>query len=119
MPRQTKPKDELLSINDAAERGIERLRRPVWGNQLDHLKIDIFSGRPGPWSHLYAPFNKECNGRDPVDIINIPGVNNISLDPSERAYVAYTGPASDSSEYKAAAAEYEGGLADSQGGRSR
>lgn len=109
-------KQELISIVEAAAAGIERLRRPIWASPFDHLKIDIFDGRPGPWSHLYAPFNKECNGRDPVNIINLPGLNKISLDPNEHAFVPYTGPTADSAEYKAAAAQFEGALADERDG---
>jgi hypothetical protein len=54
---------KLMSLNDAAAYGIERVRQPQWANKLDHLKIDIIDDRPGPWLHLYAPFNK-TPGRD-------------------------------------------------------
>ncbi len=60
---------KLMSLNEAAAYRIERVRQPQWANKLDHLKIDIIDDKPGPWLHLYAPFNKECNGRDPVDVI--------------------------------------------------
>lgn len=95
---------DLISINEAAALGIERLRKPVWAHPCDHLKLDIIGGRPGPWTHLWCPFNKECNGRDPVDILCI------SLDYDERCYVPHTGPTPDSDEYKAEVAAYDGCL---------
>jgi hypothetical protein len=58
----------MISIVYAAANGVERVRKPIWANPLDHLKIDIVDGKPGPWLHLWCPFNKECNGRDPVDV---------------------------------------------------
>jgi hypothetical protein len=98
----------LLSINQAAGMGIERLRKPVWSNKLDHLKIDIFDGRPGPWLHLFGPFNKECNGRDPVDMLIIdPMVGDLNAEQFE----IYVGPLPTSPKYIRAAAAYEGCLA--------
>jgi hypothetical protein len=95
-----------LSIREAAARGIERVRKPVWAHPCDHLKIDIIDGKPGPWTHLYAPFNKECNGRDPVDMLCI--AHGVNYD--ERCWVPHTGPTLDSDEYKAAVASYDGCL---------
>lgn len=71
---------------------------------MDHLKIDIIDGKPGPWTHLYSPFNKECNGRDPVDML----FTQVDYDAVE--VVPYTGPLPDSEEYKAAAAQFDGCL---------
>ncbi|WP_426106401.1 hypothetical protein [Massilia sp. TSP1-1-2] len=92
----------LISIDEAAAQGIERLRLPVWANPLDHLKIDIFDGKPGPWTHLYAPLNKECNGHDPIDVLCL------QVDYTAKSYLPYEGPTSDSVEYKAAQAAFEG-----------
>lgn len=94
----------MISIAEAAARGIQRLRLPVWANPLDHLKIDIFDGKPGPWTHLFCPFNKECNGRDPVDILAL------QMDYDSRQFVIYDGPNSESDEYKAAQAKFDGCL---------
>ncbi|MGI4793759.1 MAG: hypothetical protein ACRYG8_06660 [Janthinobacterium lividum] len=97
---------ELLSIFDAAERGIERLRQTNWTNPLDHIKLDIIDGKPGPWVHLWCPFNKECNGCDPLDLlITMWGVNT-----RDRCLVAYTGPLPNSVEYLAEVARFEGCL---------
>lgn len=97
---------ELISINEAAARGIERLRKPTWANPCDHLKIDVLrdgdADKPGPWTHLYTPFNKECNGRDPVDILCVTQ----GMDYTEHCWVPYTGPLPDSEEYKAAVAAF-------------
>ena len=93
---------QLLSINEAASQGIERLRLPDWIIPEDHLKLDIIDGRPGPWTHLFGPFNKECNGRDPVDILCL------SMDYEKREWVRYVGPLSGSDEYKAAQSRFDG-----------
>jgi len=92
----------LLSIKEATSKGIERLRKPIWATPEDHLKIDIFDGAHGPWFHLYAPFNKECNGRDPVDFLCL------GADTDAQEWEPYEGPLPDSAEYKAACAKYDG-----------
>jgi len=103
----------LFSLNEAAARGVERVRQPNWSNPFDHIKIDLFKdGSHGPWIHLYAPFNKECNGRDPVDVIWIPPPVGW-IDPDVQSFYAYTGPLPDSDEYKAECAKYAGSLSDS------
>ena len=95
---------KLISMNDAASWGIERLRQPNWANPFDHFKIDIINGELGPWAHLYCPFNLECNGRDPVDVLII------EHDPRELAYVPYAGPIAGSPEYLAEQATFTGVL---------
>jgi hypothetical protein len=95
---------KLISINEAAAAGIERLRYPKWVTPEDHLKIDIIDGKPGLWTHLFAPFNRECNGRDPVSIICT------QMDYGAAEWEPYTGPISGSDEYKAAQACYDGCL---------
>ena len=64
---------KLISINQAAAQGIDRLRQPRWANPEDYLKIDIIDGRPGPWLHLYSPANQAINGRNPVDMLELDG----------------------------------------------
>jgi hypothetical protein len=96
--------NDKISIEEAAARGIERLRQPKWVTAEDHLKIDIINGKPGPWTHLYAPFNLECNGKDPVDVICM-NMNYKSAD-----WLPYAGPIADSDEYRAAQARYAGCL---------
>ena len=94
----------MISIAQAAERGIERVRKPNWAHPFDHFKIDIIDGKPGPWLHLYAPFNQICSGHDPVDFIWATGalktdINAVALEP-------YTGPLPDLSAYQDAVTTY-------------
>ena len=100
--------DGHISIADAAKLGIERVRLPQWANPLDHLKIDIIKGKPGPWLHLFAPFNKECNGRDPVNFLWMTGPMKTDVNVAE--FVVYEGPLPDSDEYQAAQAAFDGCL---------
>lgn len=99
---------KLISISDATEQGIERIRKPNWSDSLDHIKLDLMNGKRGPWVHLYAPFNKECNGSDPVDMLF--GVHPMLPFGCEHSkeFVQYTGPMPDSEEYKAACAVFDG-----------
>ncbi|MGI9485458.1 MAG: hypothetical protein ACR2RF_06160 [Geminicoccaceae bacterium] len=61
---------ELISINEAAAQGIERIRQPNWSNPNDYLKIDIVEDKPGPWLHLYSPINEPiCKQKNPQDIL--------------------------------------------------
>jgi hypothetical protein len=91
----------MVSIREAGIRGIERLRLKVWSNPLCHVKLDLFDGSVGPWIHLFDPFNKVCNGRDPVDILFT------QFDMNAVEWDIYEGPDSQSEEYKADAAIYE------------
>lgn len=94
----------MLSIMEAAAQGIVYLRQPGWAAAEDHFKIDIIDGRHGPWGHLYSPFNKECNGHDPVNVLLF------EADVLKRWWIPHTGPLADSAEYKAQVAVFEGCL---------
>ena len=114
MPRKDRKTVPLFSLNDAVKRGVDRVRQPNWSNPLDHLKIDLYpNGTHGPWIHLYAPFNKECNGRDPVDMLWLPPPTGM-VDADAKSFYAYTGPLPDSEEYKADVAKYAGCLSDTR-----
>lgn len=93
---------DLISINEAVRRGVQRLRKPVWANRFDHLKIDIIDGQIGPWLHLYAPFNTQCNGRDPVNMLAFE--HQASFDTQE--FAIYDGPLPESEEYRAEVASF-------------
>jgi len=97
----------LLSLNEAAAQGIERLRRSIWAIPMDHIKMDTQTGKVPLFVYLYSPFNQECNGRDPVEIFQ---GGPLGYDPNEKAWVPYTGPLPDSKEYEAARDEYKGSL---------
>jgi len=59
---------ELISIREAAKKNISLLRRPVWANPDDHIKLDLSGyGEFWPWIHIYSDMNEEINGRNPVD----------------------------------------------------
>lgn len=60
---------ELISIVEAAKRGICRLREPQWANARDYLKIDIIDGVPGPWAHLYSPANEIVGNKNPHSFV--------------------------------------------------
>lgn len=107
MPRKDRKPVPLFSLNEAAIRGVERVYQPNWSNPLDHIKIDLFPDRThGPWVHLYSPFNKHCNGRDPVSMLWIPPPTGM-INPDAKSFYAYTGPLPDSAEYQAEVASYE------------
>lgn len=89
--------EKLISLKQAAEQGILRVRLPIWANPLDHLKIDSLDGKLGPWIKLCAPANMGINGKDPVPMLCI----DFDLDKEE--YLPYTGPHQDSEEYQAEA----------------
>ena len=99
---------DLISIKEAEAQGIERVRKPIWSNPLDHLHIG-----PGIWLHLYCPFNKECNGRDPVDILKF------QQDANSKEWEPYSGPLPDSEEYKAAVAVFDGCLSPTSTGAKK
>jgi len=93
---------KLISIDQAADRGILRLRKPKWVHPMDHILIGTIMGTPTPWADLYCPMNKECNGRDPVRLL--------TQCTSETSWEPYDGPLPDSDEYKAAQAQFDGVL---------
>lgn len=91
---------KLISINEAVQQGIERLRLPIWAMPMDHLKIDILAMEDGNkeprlWAHLYSPFNLGTNDKDPFPILLL------TLDMDKAEWEIYTGVMPDSDEYKA------------------
>ena len=84
----------MLSINEAAAQGIERVHSPRWAIPFDHFKIDIIDGEPGPWLHLYSPINPLLGNKQPEDIFG--------SDYGSQLYEPYTGPLPDSEEFKTA-----------------
>jgi hypothetical protein len=60
---------ELISINQAVEQKILRIRLPIWRNPKDYLKLTIVDGKLGPWIRLYSPINMMINNRNPVEIL--------------------------------------------------
>lgn len=98
-------KKSLISIAEAAKRGIERVRDPSWSNPLDHIKIDIVEGEIGPWLHLYAPFNRVCSKRDPVTFMW--AIGPLKTDITVPNVVPYEGELPESDTYQNAVKEFE------------
>jgi hypothetical protein len=99
--------EELISLREAARRGVKRVRKPVWAHPFDHVDIDIINGKPGPWLHLWCPFNEECNRRDPVHLfLDSQFVGNIDAP----AVLPYEGPPPDSAEYRSEVEKFKGCL---------
>lgn len=96
--------DKLISINDAAAQGIDRLRRPAWLMREDHIKIHIHEGKPGPFVKIYSPFNQECNGRDPVEMLII------AFDLEDKIFLPYTGPLPGDEAYEKKVKHFAGSL---------
>lgn len=42
-----------MTIDEAAAKGISRLRKDIWSSKVCYLKIDIIKGVSGPWFKLY------------------------------------------------------------------
>jgi hypothetical protein len=93
-----------VSIYEAAGKGIDRIRLERWANKFDHIRINITGKGIGIWVKLYAPFNLECNGRDPVAVLLT------QFDCDERIYVPYQGPLPDSEEYRSEVLKFKGCL---------
>lgn len=92
----------LISINQAKAQGVARVRKPNWAIPLDHIEIGEL------WHKMYSPFNKECNGEDPMPILSL------NFDQDDPIFERYTGALPDSEEYAAAVARYDGCLSDSK-----
>lgn len=43
-----------MNIKEATQKGICRLRRPMWVPDECYIKIDLIAGGYGPWGHLFS-----------------------------------------------------------------
>ena len=103
---------KMISLREAAKLRLARIRRPKWSHKMDHIEIRYNtpltdSGIP-LFGWFYGPFNKECNGRDKLEVCLlsspiIPGID-------DKEWVEYTGALPDSEEYISEQALYEGCL---------
>lgn len=97
---------KLMSLHEAKAAGIVRVRRPIWSNAMDHLELTVLPGGDlGPWVKLWCPFNLECNGKDPMQLLA-----GLDLSTDSREFVEYTGPTGESPEYLAERARFDGCL---------
>jgi hypothetical protein len=102
--------EPLISIRDAAERGIQRLRQPVWKIEFDHIELTLVDGTMGPWAKFWSPFNRVCNNRDPIHILIASPALRFSqpiIDSGERVWVEYTGAPGNSEAYNKEAEGFE------------
>jgi len=105
---------KMISLREAAKLRLARIRRPKWSHKMDHIEIRYNtpltdSGIP-LFGWFYGPFNKECNGRDKLEVCLlsspiIPGID-------DKEWVEYTGVLPDSREYISERVLYEGCLSD-------
>ena len=61
---------DLVSITEAAKRGIVKLRLDRWANPEDHIKINASpDGTLGPWVRLYSPANEILGQANPQEFL--------------------------------------------------
>ncbi len=89
-----------LSLREAAESGVLRLRLPQWASPFDHVEIMPCNGVL--W--IRAPFNEECNGREPMATLAT------QFNTTSKVWLLYDGKLPDSAEYLAERESYRGCL---------
>lgn len=47
-----------MTLRQAAEKGIARLRKREWADPGDYMKITLIGELIGPWGELYAPIQE-------------------------------------------------------------
>lgn len=75
-----------MTFDEAAARGISRLRLSNWADERDYVRIDIVDGKAGPWAHLYAPLQEAIGAPTPQSVAWF--LNG----PSGDEWQEYTGP---------------------------
>lgn len=59
-----------MTLQQCAESGHDKVRKPYWAFATDYMRIDINNGRVGPWGHLFAAEQQEMLGQPtPQDIL--------------------------------------------------
>lgn len=79
----------MISLREAVERGVTRLRRPQWLHPEDHLEIAIVDGRRAPWVKLWSPKNAVIGLDNPKEFLMI------DVDNEAQVYEPYEGPLPD------------------------
>ena len=79
----------LISMNEAAAQGIERICQPHWAFPTDYFKLDIIDGRLGPWVHLYSRMNETISQPNPQDVLWI--MEGGAAQADERVWLPYEG----------------------------
>jgi hypothetical protein len=88
--------DDLISVVDAASKGIERIRMPQWICPFDHIKLYIIDGSPGAWFEFWSPTNEKINDLDPI-MVFITDMGDLY----EKQFMVYTGALGGSAAYNA------------------
>lgn len=74
-----------MTIDEAVENGISRVRRPMWSNPNAYVRLDLVDGGRGPWLRLYDRTSQEAIGEPTPQVA--PCFNDSLTD-----YEEYTGP---------------------------
>jgi hypothetical protein len=83
-------KGELISINEAIDRRITKVRLPIWATPSDHLELHITeSGHIGPWVKLWSIHNEMCEQENPHALLYMSAIK----DPSVVEWEIYEGGA--------------------------
>lgn len=60
-----------MTLKEAAAKGIAYVRKPIWADPKDYVKLDLIGGLHGPWGHLYSPLQKVIGEPTPQDFLLI------------------------------------------------
>lgn len=59
---------ELISISEAIEKKITKLKQPKWANKEDHIEITICKDNsPGVWVRFYSPLNQHLFNKNFIE----------------------------------------------------
>ncbi len=61
--------DNLISIREAAHRGITKVRLDKWTNPDDYMELTIVDGLLGPWVKLWSPINEVIGATNPQKLL--------------------------------------------------
>lgn len=79
----------MISINEAIDNDVTRIRMPKWANREDHLRLTIIDGKLGPWIELHSPLNEVLGEENPQQLL----VTGFDLDdPIYEIWEIKTGP---------------------------
>lgn len=84
MERERAEPDRMISIRDAAEQKISRLRSPQWSDQRDHIELYLMDdGGIGPWVKVWSESNVICGFASPQKLLST------EFDCSKKEWQAY------------------------------
>lgn len=89
MRARRKVRAKLLSIEEAVQAGIARVRDPQWANPEAYMLLHLVDGKMGPWILAFDRTTQEAIGQPTPQRI---GVWHPWLHTNVKGVVAYTGP---------------------------